>query len=71
MSNADETSVFMLNQHYSWCKMIEISTFQNKGREKLRITVMLSVLADGKETDTICYSEEKKSCERNLPSEII
>jgi hypothetical protein len=30
------------------------------GREKLRITVRLSVLADGR-THTICYSEEKES----------
>jgi hypothetical protein len=30
------------------------------GHKKLKITEMLSFLAYGKETETICYSEEKK-----------
>jgi len=59
MSNIDDTPVFldMLNQFYSWDKMNGISTSQTIGHEKLKITEMLSFLAHGKETDTICYSE--------------
>jgi len=34
------------------------------GQEKLKITDKLSFLAHGKENDTICYSEEKKWCEK-------
>jgi hypothetical protein len=61
MSIADNPVLLdMLNQHYSWCKMNETSTSQNKGQEKLWISVMLSVLADMKETDAICYSQDKE-----------
>jgi hypothetical protein len=43
---------------------LESVLFKTIGHEKLKITEMLPFLAHGKETDTICYSEEKKWCEK-------
>jgi hypothetical protein len=43
---------------------LESVLLKTTGHEKLKITEMLSFLAHGKETDTICYAEEKKWCEK-------
>jgi hypothetical protein len=39
---------------------LESVVLKTAGHEKLKITEMLSLLAHGKEIDTICYSEKKK-----------
>jgi hypothetical protein len=38
--------------------------FRTTGHEKLRISMMLLVLTDGKKLHSICYSQQKKSSER-------
>jgi hypothetical protein len=40
-------------------KWLEWVLLKATGHEKLKITEILSFLAYGKETDTICFSEEK------------
>jgi hypothetical protein len=75
MGNADETPVFFdmpanTTVDTKGSKSVLVKTI---GHEKLKITVMLSVLVDGRK-HTICYSEEKKSSKRTskkLPTGII
>jgi hypothetical protein len=65
MDNADETPVFFYMQANTTVdtKGSKSVLVKTTGHEKLRITVMLSVLADGRKL-TICYSEEKESSKR-------
>jgi hypothetical protein len=65
MGNADETPVFFDMPANTTVDTKGSKSVLNKttGHGKLRITVMLSVLADGRK-HTICYFEEKESSKR-------